>query len=61
LRGAALARFADEWVVDIENVTPLVVTQYAAVRGKRLTELMTPRERVYPIDDPELARRLGTD
>jgi len=58
LRGAALARFADEWIVDIEDVTPLVVTQHIAVRAKRLAELMMPRERVYPVDDAELARRL---
>jgi hypothetical protein len=52
LRRDALARFADEWIVGIEDVTPLVTAQHAFVREGRLTELMTPSERVYPLDDP---------
>lgn len=58
LRGEALRRFADEWLLAVEDITPLVAAQrphacspYAA--------LVTPEEHVYPVADPEAARRLG--
>jgi hypothetical protein len=56
LRGDALARFADEWIIEIDDVTSLVAAQHAFVREKRLAELMTPRERVYPVADLAIAK-----
>lgn len=44
LRGEYLARYAKEWIVDIEDVTPFVKQQ----RGRARSELLTPREDVYP-------------
>jgi hypothetical protein len=44
LRGAFLASYSKEWIVDIEDVTPFVKEQ----RGKPRSELVTPREDVYP-------------
>ena len=45
LRGEALARYAREWVIAIEDVTPLAREQAAHVRG---AGLMTPRETSTP-------------
>ena len=61
LRGDALARYAGEWPLRIEDISRLVARQYEAVRTGDLNALMTPRETVYPIADTELARRLGID
>jgi Domain of unknown function (DUF4291) len=44
LRGAFLASYAKDWIVDIEDVTPFVKEQRGSARG----ELVTPREDVYP-------------
>lgn len=48
LRGDALARFADEWIVEIQDVTPIVRAQHEQLRTGGLDALETPRERVYP-------------
>src|SRR5262249_30816852 len=42
LRGAALARYAKEWIRRIEDVTPFVREQHGS------DALVTPREDVYP-------------
>lgn len=59
LRGAAVARFADEWIVGIDDITPFVAEQRARVQRGALEALMIPREEAYPVADPEVARKLG--
>jgi len=56
LRGDVLRLFAHEWIVDLEDISPFVAEQ----RG-RGDDLVTPRERVYPVADPVVAARLGID
>ncbi|HEX8913474.1 MAG TPA: DUF4291 domain-containing protein [Humisphaera sp.] len=59
LRGDVLRRYATEWVVSIEDVCNMVAEQ----RENRSSpeRLLTPRERVYPVADPDVRRRLGID
>lgn len=59
LRGAALARFADEWILGIEDITAFVAEQRAHVQSGALGDLLIPREDVYPVTDPEVAAKLG--
>lgn len=59
LRGATLARFADEWILSIEDITPFVREQHAHVAKGAYGELVMPREEVYPVTDPEVASKLG--
>jgi hypothetical protein len=59
LRGDALARYAGEWLLRIEDISPLVARQYEGVRAGDLAALMTPQETVYPIVDATVAQRLG--
>lgn len=48
LRGSVLASYAGPWIRNIEDITPFVRAQHdALVRGGR-SELVTPREEVYP-------------
>lgn len=47
LRGAALAKYAREWILKIEDITPLVREQHARFRRDPDT-LETPAEEVYP-------------
>lgn len=59
LRGEVLARYAREWIVEIEDVSPFVARERQRARDLRAGELVVPAERVYPVTDPEAARRLG--
>lgn len=57
LSGEAAARYADEWIVGIEDVTPLATEIHARVRAgepERAAELL-PQERAYPLEDDVLA------
>ncbi|MFD7939600.1 DUF4291 domain-containing protein [Streptomyces sp. NPDC059755] len=57
LAGEATVRYADEWIVGIEDVTPLAREVHAQVRAGELgraTELL-PEERSYPVAEEELA------
>lgn len=58
LRGEVLAQYAHDWIVDIEDVSDFVQHQYQVVRSKDWAQLLVPSEIVYPMTDPEIARRL---
>jgi hypothetical protein len=60
LRGPALARYAREWVLDIEDISAFVREQ-APHAHPPYTHLRTPHEEVYPVADPIVAARLGVD
>ncbi|MGW7267900.1 DUF4291 domain-containing protein [Streptomyces sp. NPDC054842] len=57
LAGEAAARYADEWIVGIEDVTPLAHEVHAHVRAGELdlAAALLPEERPYPLDEPVLA------
>ncbi|MFJ7044104.1 DUF4291 domain-containing protein [Streptomyces sp. NPDC101112] len=61
LAGEAAARYADEWIVGIEDVTPLARQVHGLVREgelERAAELL-PEERPYPLDDTMPAHLRG--
>ncbi|MFG3094720.1 DUF4291 domain-containing protein [Streptomyces sp. NPDC048202] len=57
LAGEAAARYADEWIADIRDVTPLAREIHGAVRAGRLEEAaaLLPDERPYPVGEGALA------
>ncbi|MFG3662134.1 DUF4291 domain-containing protein [Streptomyces sp. NPDC047706] len=57
LAGEAAARYADEWIVGIEDVTPLAREIHGLVRSGELTRAtrLLPEERPYPAAEEELA------
>lgn len=59
LRGEVLARYAREWIVEIEDITDFVREQHEHVWGGELDKLTPPREEVYPVSEA-VAARLGT-
>jgi hypothetical protein len=59
LRGKVLAQYAREWIVNIEDLSDFAHEQHAHVKNRRLGQLLTPCEDVYPVDDPEIRARLG--
>jgi hypothetical protein len=55
-------RYADEWILSIRDMTPLVRKIHRLVHDGETAKAkaLLPRERVYPLD-PEIARRIGMD
>ena len=60
LRGEVLARYAKEWIVEIQDISEFVREQHANVRGK-CENLLTPKEEVYVVEDETTRLRLGLD
>ncbi|MFF7732221.1 DUF4291 family protein [Streptomyces sp. NPDC007984] len=58
LAGEAAARYADEWIVGIEDVTPLATEVHARVRAGQLGSAagLLPEESPVELDDEVLAR-----
>lgn len=57
LRGEILANYAREWILGIEDVSQFVREQSEHARSP-FDRLITPKEDVYPVNDPEVAARL---
>ncbi len=57
LAGEAAARYADEWITGIEDVTPLAAEIHALVRGGDLERAaaLLPHEPPYPVREGDLA------
>ncbi|MFI7412858.1 DUF4291 domain-containing protein [Streptomyces sp. NPDC049627] len=57
LAGEAAARYADEWIVGIEDVTSLATEIHACVRAGQLERAarLLPQERPYPLEEEALA------
>jgi hypothetical protein len=58
LRGEVLAKYSKEWLLGIEDVSKFVREQSEYARSP-YDRLITPREEVYPVNDPEVGARLG--
>jgi hypothetical protein len=58
LRGGVLAKYAREWIREIEDITPFVRAQHEILKRDGRSALITPAERVYPVTGPN---QLGVD
>ncbi len=58
LRGEVLAKYAKEWLLGIEDVSQFVREQGENL-GSPFDRLITPREEVYPVNESDVAARLG--
>lgn len=59
LRGDVLKKYAQDWIVRIDDVSAFVRDQRANADPHRYAHLLLPTERVYPVSDEQIARRLG--
>jgi Domain of unknown function (DUF4291) len=59
LQGETLRRYAKEWILDIEDITPFVHEQREHLTKARLEQLVTPRETVFWPSDEGTVKRLG--
>ncbi len=58
LRGDALASYAREWIIEIEDISEFVAEQRQLIENGALDELNTPREAIYPVEN-DAADRIG--
>ncbi len=58
LRAKVLARYAKDWLLEIQDISDIVREQKANAVAP-YERLVTPREDIYPVADVEVARRLG--
>ncbi len=61
LRGPMLRSYAQEWIVEIEDISPFVAAQREHARSGDDERLVLPREDIYPVTDPLVAARLTLD
>jgi hypothetical protein len=59
LRGDVLYRYARDWIVNIEDISDFVRQQHQYVKAGEWTNLLTPFESVYPVDNHDIAKKLG--
>ncbi len=60
LRAEALQKYARDWILSIEDISDFVSSQRAQAHLP-YTELITTKEKVYPVEDANVAKRLGLD
>jgi hypothetical protein len=58
LRGEVLATYARQWSVSIEDISDFVRAQRENSSPTRYDQLVTPRERVYPVTDEAIIENL---
>jgi hypothetical protein len=61
LRGDVLTRYAREWIVRIEDISPFVEQQRSHATPGAYSQLVVAREEVYPLGETDVAARLGVD
>ena len=60
LRDEALAQYARDWLIEIEDISAFVAEQRQYAQTKTTyAQLRTPREEIYPVQDVDIAQRLG--
>ncbi|KAB8140644.1 DUF4291 domain-containing protein [Chloroflexia bacterium SDU3-3] len=60
LRGTALARYARDWLIKIEDISAFVAQQREHVQPRSgYSQLQTPHEEIYAVGDASTAQRLG--
>jgi hypothetical protein len=59
LRGAVLAQYTRDWIIDIEDISDFVAEQRPLAQAREYAGLVTPREAVYPVRNAETVARIG--
>ncbi|CBN56955.1 MULTISPECIES: DUF4291 domain-containing protein [Kamptonema] len=57
LRGEILVHYAQDWIINIEDISEFVQEQHQNLK-EGMANLLTPSEEVYPITNSDTAKRL---
>lgn len=58
LRGDIITKYAQEWILDIEDISDFVAQQRENIINDNYADLSTPTEHIYPVADKETADKL---
>jgi len=58
LRGDVLRKYSRDWIVDLTDISDFVRAQREHATPSRYDQLVTPRERVYPVSDDATIQNL---
>ena len=61
LAGDVLRLYAREWILKIEDISEFVSQERLRAKEQGFANLMTPRERVYPVQNAQVGSDLGLD
>ena len=59
LRGDVIAKYAREWILDIQDISGFVAQQREHAMSGEYDRLLTPTEYVYPVNDANVSMKLG--
>jgi Domain of unknown function (DUF4291) len=59
LRGEILSHYARDWIVNIEDISEFVRQQHQYIKSQDWSQLITPAESVYAVENADLSQRLG--
>jgi hypothetical protein len=54
-----LRSYSHDWILNIEDISSFVAKEREHLSKQDLSGLVTPLEEVYPVNNPQVARRLG--
>ncbi|RYZ38641.1 MAG: DUF4291 family protein, partial [Sphingobacteriales bacterium] len=58
ISGGILERFNNEWIMEIQNITPYVRHQQQLMLEKRVAQIELPHERAYAPDDLSILKKI---
>jgi hypothetical protein len=61
MRNSVLKSYAQDWIVEIADITEFVQHQQVNSTPSRYDQLVTPNERVYPVSDTIVSQKLQLD
>ncbi len=59
MRGNILRQFATQWLGKIEDITDWVKQEGEKVAARQIENLMVAYEQIYPLDNDDIARKIG--
>lgn len=61
LRGDILKKFAQEWIIEIKDITPFSHQQKQLLDQKMMNDFLVIQEKIIEITDPILKKNIGLD
>ena len=59
LRGDVIAKYAQDWILDIQDISEFVAEQRLHAIAGEYDQLLTPSASAYPVTDSDVANKLG--
>lgn len=61
IRGRALQKYVEDWILSITDITDFVKAQYVHVQSNQLDLLHVPVQRIYDVSDEDVRKRIHLD